>query len=167
MTRFVLIVSLVATLALSAAQPATAAQSPWWTAYTGQTPEERELMRCVNRERAKDGVPALSFAPALHQAARLQARQMRDYGFFSHTDQRGRGPKERVALYAGPKRFPYVGENIAAGFDVQWACDALVQSPDHRRNMLNPYWTRIGTGFASGASVYGVYFVQVFSRQNP
>jgi uncharacterized protein YkwD len=164
MRRALLLIAALAALTLSWAAPAAAAQSPWQTAFNGQTAEERALLRCVNRERSKEGVPLLSFSPPLHQAARLHARQMRDHSFFSHTDQQGRGPKERVALYAGPTRFPYVGENIAAGFNTQGACDALVASDGHRRNMVNPYWTRIGTGYVSGPSVYGTYFVQVFSR---
>jgi len=167
MPRVLLLVTLIASFALAWAQPAAAQGSSWWAAYNGRTAEERALEKCVNRERKKEGVPSLGFLPQLHRAARLHARQMRDHSFFSHTDQLGRGPTQRVALYAGQGRFPYVGENIAAGFDVNWACQALVESPSHRANMVNPYWTRIGTGFASGPSVYGVYFVQVFSRHIP
>jgi uncharacterized protein YkwD len=124
---------------------------------------ERRLFRCTNVRRRKNGLRPLRKATALKRAARFHAKNMARHGFFSHTDHRGRGPGDRVALFKPKERLHSIGENIAAGYpSAAAACRAWMGSGGHRANILGHY-SRIGLGFWSGGT-YGSYFVQVFAR---
>ncbi len=90
---------------------------------------------------------------------------MAGHGFFSHTDQRGRGPLERVQIFDSEERFVLVGENIAAGYgSPRLACRGWMNSSGHRENILREGFTTIGAGFARGGPL-DRYFVQVFGRR--
>jgi uncharacterized protein YkwD len=124
---------------------------------------ERRLRRCTNVRREKNGLRPLRVATALKRAARLHAKNMVRHGFFDHTDHRGRGPAERVALFKPKERLHSIGENIAGGQpSAAAACRSWMGSPGHRANILGRY-SRIGLGFWSGG-VYGRYYVQVFAK---
>lgn len=135
------------------------------TAATGGTPRvaaERGIRGCANRERRDSGLAPLALSKPLARAARLHARNMARLGFFEHADPQGRGVGERVAIFDRARRFTYIGENIAAGQgSAGSACDSWMGSAGHRANILNPEFTHIGAGFASGGP-YRRYYVQVF-----
>jgi uncharacterized protein YkwD len=127
-----------------------------------QTAIEGGIRGCANRERRARGLAPLALSEPLARAARLHARNMARLGFFDHTDPRGRGVGERVAIFDQARRFSYIGENIAAGQgSASSACDSWMSSAGHRANTLNPEFTHIGAGFASGGP-YRRYYVQVF-----
>lgn len=55
------------------------------------------------------------------------------------------------------------GENIAAGqSSPQNVMDSWMNSPGHRKNILNPDFEYIGVGLARGGS-YGIYWAQEFA----
>lgn len=93
---------------------------------------------------------------------------MARFRFFSHIDQRGRGPAGRVKSVerkVGREGFTDVGENIAAGFGTsRGACRAWLRSPGHRANLLNSRFGWVGGGVSVGGP-YGHYYVQVFARK--
>ena len=124
---------------------------------------ERRLLRCTNVRREKNGLKPLRVATALKRAARFHAKNMVRQGFFDHTDHRGRGPAERVALFKPKQRLLAIGENIAAGQgSARSACSSWMASSGHRQNILGNY-NRIGLGFWSGGTSRR-YYVQVFAR---
>lgn len=50
--------------------------------------------------------------------------------------------------------YTYAGENLAKGFLTPLdAFNALMASPAHRANILNPHYTDIGWGYACGIDV--------------
>ncbi len=107
--------------------------------------EETEALRLLNKERLGRGIAALGCAPAGLNAARGHSQDMCKRGYFSHTSPDGKGVTQRLQT-AGAK-FSSAGENIARGF---WKGGGVHQrwmkSPNHRDNMLNPAWSRIGIG---------------------
>ena len=112
----------------------------------------RRLLRCTNARRARNGREPLKVASALRRAARLHARNMARHGFFDHTDHRGRGPAERVALFNPKLRLRAISENIAAGQrSAAAACTSWMNSPGHRRNILGNH-NRVGLGFWPGGT---------------
>jgi uncharacterized protein YkwD len=128
----------------------------------GRAAAERLIRECANRNRRARGLGELGSSQPLSRAARLQAKNMARLGFFDHTDPQGRGVGERVAIFDRAHRFVYIGENIAAGYpSPAAACTGWMHSPGHKQNILNPTFTHIGGGFASGGP-YGRYYVQVF-----
>ena len=123
---------------------------------------ERRLLRCTNNHREAHGRRELKLTRALRRAARMHAKNMVRYQFFSHTDQKGWGPAQRVAWFKPAFRVRAIGENIAGGQDsARAACRAFMSSGDHRDVMLG-HWNRVGLGFWSGSGMGRVY-VQVFA----
>ena len=58
-------------------------------------------------------------------------------------------------------QYGYAGENLAGNQSVEKAHEALMASPGHRQNILNPNYTHIGIGIVKGGS-YGTMFTQLF-----
>jgi len=93
---------------------------------------------------------------------------MSEHGFFAHVSPRTGRLLER-ATSAG-LRFARLGENIAVHRDVDEAEAALLRSPGHRKNILDPQFTRVGIGVAFHTSASGepqVYVTQNFMLPAP
>jgi uncharacterized protein YkwD len=133
------------------------------TVASGRASVEEAIRGCANRNRRARGLEPLLPGEPLNKAARLHARNMARRGFFDHTDPQGRNVDDRVAIFDHAHRFTFIGENIAAGYSsATSACQGWINSPGHRGNILNPDYTHIGGGFATGGP-YGRYYVQVFA----
>jgi len=119
---------------------------------------EERVVELVNAERAKAGLKPLAVDMQLCRAARLKAEDMRDKNYFSHTSPTY-GPFAEMLRKFGIT-YRTAGENIAAGYRTPEAVVAAwMGSSGHRANILNPNFTHIGVGYASGGS-YGHYWVQ-------
>ena len=125
---------------------------------------ERSILRYTNRARKRHGFPPLAGERTLIKASRAHSRWMADRGRFTHTGTRGSRPHQRMKHhgFGGDT----MGENIymlrsnGAGFRSDWnmgrdAVTSWMNSPGHRRNILNRDYNRIGIGVArKGGSVY-------------
>jgi uncharacterized protein YkwD len=128
-----------------------------------------EVLRLTNQERANRGLAPLAHHAALAAAAAGHSQEMLDLGYFSHTSPTpGRsGPQDRVRQAGANPGL--VAENIfqASGYDVtqvaQLAVDNWLESPGHRRNMLDPSATHLGVGFVSQNGTVAV--TQVFGNR--
>ncbi|WP_185961251.1 CAP domain-containing protein [Telmatospirillum sp. J64-1] len=134
---------------------------------------EARVLDLTNQQRRGEGTAeAGELAPdeGLRRVARAHALDMLERDFFAHHDPSGRGPDERVALLdrrfiggSGENLFQAVGsfdaesERIAAT-----VVEGLMESPGHRRNMLDPEFTLLGVGAATAGD--RLYVVQVFGR---
>ncbi|HBP62693.1 MAG TPA: hypothetical protein DD730_00115, partial [Desulfosporosinus sp.] len=58
----------------------------------------------------------------------------------------------------------WAGENISGNKSVSGSMAALMLSPGHRANILDPRFTHVGVGIAYG-SAYGNLYVQEFLQQ--
>ncbi len=126
-----------------------------------QSAYDAELLRLTNAERQRAGVSPLRLSSQLGQAAQNHAVDMAQYGYFDHQGRDGSQPGDRVSALG--YQFSYVGENIAAG---SASPDQTVQqwmnSPGHRRNILNPNYREIGFGYSTAPNPYRHVWVQVF-----
>jgi uncharacterized protein YkwD len=124
----------------------------------------------TNAFRGENDVAPLERNDALAAAARTFAEYMARTGSYGHTAD-GKQPAERIA----EQGYAYCGiaENIAyayrsSGFRQQQLGQVLVQgwidSPPHRKNMLDPSLTEIGVGVAQSAETGYYYAVQDFGR---
>lgn len=77
-------------------------------------------------------------------AARSHSQDMAESGFFDHRSPTEGGTDERFAKF----KIPYTvgGENLARAVDAAEAHRALMQSPGHRANILEPKYERVGIG---------------------
>lgn len=125
--------------------------------YTG----EQQMLSLVNGERAKVGVEPLVWDDSLAGVARGHSEDMFKRGYFSHYSPEGKDVGDR--LNAAGIVYTYAGENLALAPNIQSAHDGLMNSPGHRRNMLDPAFRKIGIGTVNGG-VYGEMITQVFTQ---
>jgi uncharacterized protein YkwD len=125
---------------------------------------ERQAFVLVNKTREQNGLRDLEWSDQLEGVARLHSDNMAEYQFFSHKGLDNKYVSQR-ADDAHVGQWRSIGENIAfmRGYDdpVKMAVDLWLDSPTHRKNMLDPNWkeSAIGVGVAQDGSVY---FTQVF-----
>lgn len=99
----------------------------------------------INGYRAENGLPALSPDAQLEQAALQQAGYMAGAGRMEHTTGRGKDFASRVK---GNGISGTAAENIAEGrMDLPRLFDMWMNSPPHRRNMLDGRFTRFGLAY--------------------
>ena len=80
--------------------------------------------------------------------ARAHSREMLALGYFEHVSPVGGAPEVRLktaGIYANRS-----GENIAYAPSVTDAHAGLMSSDSHRRNILDPLFTRVGIGAITG-----------------
>jgi uncharacterized protein YkwD len=114
------------------------------------------VVHAVNEIRAEQGCKPVKVARKLNKSAQRHADDMSAKEYFSHTSADGRSwvSRQRAAGWKKPG-----GENIARGFDaVGSVMTAWMNSPGHRRNIVNCNFRHIGVGFTAD----GEYWVQNF-----
>ena len=128
--------------------------------------DENSIHDLVNNERRRRGLSELSWDEKLANLARSYSREMARESFFSHFDRDGNSVVER-AQKSNIKRWNKIGENLffCEGYD---DFDALavrgwLNSPEHRRNMLDPQFNVTGIGVARTRDGR-IYITQVFIR---
>ena len=103
---------------------------------TPHTLAEQYLYQSVNAERAATGLPSLTWNQPLQDAARFHAQRMRAAGTLSHQLSGEPDLTARAAHYG--TSFSRVSENVAVGPSILQMHDALMHSPHHRENILDP-----------------------------
>ena len=118
-----------------------------------------EVVRLVNEERAKAGLPALTVDRGAASAAQVRAKEIERS--FSHT--RPDGSSFNSALTEAGVNFSGAGENIAYGQNSpEKVMEGWMNSSGHRANILNSSYTSIGVGHYQNTS--GVnYWTQLFT----
>ncbi|MFZ3340457.1 MAG: CAP domain-containing protein [Terriglobales bacterium] len=124
---------------------------------------EQELLDLANQRRSEAGAPPLRMDASLSSAARAHARLMVERQQLSH--QFDGEPSLMPRLLDTGLRLDRVGENVAYNTSVDKAFEALMQSPPHRRNLLDPSYN--SAGFAAFWSNRRLYVVQDFAHQLP
>ncbi len=125
---------------------------------------EARTLEAVNQVRQANGLQPLRLASDLSEIARAHSRDMMERGYFAHKSPEGHDLIVRLAR-SGIKDWRYIAENLAynAGYldPVTVAVEGWLNSPGHRRNMLNKQLTESGIGVAIDNSGR-IYFTQVF-----
>ena len=119
-----------------------------------------ETIAAVNAARRRAGLGELAPQAALERAATGHAQAMLDGDFFGHESPDGTTPRERTNAAGYSARV--LGETIAYG---QRSADEVVaawlDSPPHRRILLDREVTECGVGVAVGREGRGVKIVWV------
>ena len=118
---------------------------------------EEQVVALVNQERAAAGCGPVSADGGLASVARAHSEDMRDRGFFDHTNLDGLDPFDRADRAGVAAR----AENIARGqVDAADVMNSWMNSAGHRANILNCGLTRLGVGIAEGGG--GPWWTQLF-----
>lgn len=114
------------------------------------TPDEsvlsyaQQVVKLVNEEREKAGLPALTMQKDITAAANVRAREIKQS--FSHT--RPNGSSFSTALKEQGVAFRGSGENIAWGQKTpEQVMNGWMNSEGHRANILNKNFKNIGVGY--------------------
>ncbi len=114
-----------------------------------------QLLAMANQSRAQAGAPPLVWDAALAAAARKHCQRMVAEGQIAHRYGGEPDVSERASL-AGA-HFGLIEENIAVGSYPAQIHDGWMNSPGHRRNLLNPEVDRVGIALiASRGNLYAV-----------
>jgi uncharacterized protein YkwD len=124
---------------------------------------ESTLLGLANRRRREAGVPPLRADEGLTEAARVHARLMVHRQQLSH--QFDGEPSLMPRLRESGLRINQAGENVAYNAGAEEAFEALMQSPPHRQNLLDPDFNV--AGMAAFWSHGRLYVVQDFARVLP
>jgi len=144
-----------------------------WT-YTGKAPDfdppaltikqrelvnaanERQLLDLVNIVRYRYKLPALAWHEGAANVARQHSQDMLTNDFFDHVSATS-GLDPFARLKQANIRYTMAGENIAAGFpDAIEAHESWMNSPGHRKNVLEKGFSQLGVGVVTD------YFTQTF-----
>ena len=142
-TAVAIVVGLLASLAALTATPAPAGASV-----------PQDMLSQVNAIRAQHGLRPVSLCANLSAAAQSYANLMAATGWFSHTGPDGSTLATR-AERSGYVGWLAIGENLAFGYStVGSVLNGWMRSPGHAENILNPSYTHLGVGRATGAQPY-------------
>ena len=98
----------------------------------------------INQARAEAHLPALAYDERLSETARAHSEDMFENKYFAHDSPTVGNLAERMAK-AGIKAKKF-SENIADNQDLLAAHQELMDSPGHRKDILDPDLTRVGVG---------------------
>jgi hypothetical protein len=108
-----------------------------------------KVLILTNTDRAAQNLPALTLDPVLSASAEAKAQDMIINDYFAHNSPDGKKPWDWInrSDYA----YIFVGENLAMNFASASAVhNALMQSPSHKKNIMNEKYKDIGLAMVSG-----------------
>ncbi len=118
---------------------------------------EDEVLVLVNKERAKNGLKALTMDENVRKVARAKSSDMSTKKYFSHTSPTYGSPFDMLKSFG--ISYKSAGENIAQGYTTAEAVvNGWMNSSGHRANILNANYTQIGIGYEAN----GNYWTQLF-----
>jgi hypothetical protein len=137
-----------------------AAQVP---AVSSPRSPEQQLFKFLNMERENAGLGKLQWDSNVAQAALEHARKLADNATLSH--QFAGEPQLDQRVGATGVRFNAVAENVALAETPEEAHLALMNSPGHRANILNPNYNSVGIAVVQRGKI--LYIAQDFARVLP
>ncbi|AHN21350.1 MULTISPECIES: CAP domain-containing protein [Lysinibacillus] len=124
-----------------------------------QASVEQEVVKLVNAERAKAGLPALKEDWELSRVAKYKSQDMHDKNYFDHTSPTYGSPFAMMKKFG--ITYKAAGENIAKGQkSASEVVNAWMNSEGHRANILNKSYTHIGVGFVKDGNYWSQMFIQ-------
>jgi uncharacterized protein YkwD len=116
--------------------------------------QEQALLDMTNLDRSQNGLPPVTFDPASVQVARIRATAQIPDGPLSHYNSLGDVAFVGLLADAGVE-YTLAGENLARASGQDQAIvarlnEALMNSPTHRANILEPSFNRLAVGAATG-----------------
>ncbi|GAA5416027.1 hypothetical protein Pryu01_01059 [Paraliobacillus ryukyuensis] len=118
---------------------------------------QEQVVQLTNKEREKQGLSALQTDNELAGVAQTKSEDMAEHNYFSHTSPTYGSPFDMLKQFG--VEYTTAAENIASGQQsAQEVVTGWMNSPGHRKNILNKKVTHIGVGYAKD----GAYWTQLF-----
>ncbi len=119
------------------------------------------LLKLINSERISQNLSPLTLDANLTTVAKQHSEDMSLKNFFSHIDPTGKDPYARLS--EKNINFQTAGENIAYAPNLTIAHANLMASKEHRDNILNANFNKIGIGIYQENSSK-ILFTEVFTN---
>lgn len=110
----------------------------------------KEMLEQINAIRLEEGLQPLQADDRLAAVARRKAQDMIENDYFAH-DSPDHGTPFDMLQEEGIG-YALAGENLAAADSINSALDKLMESPEHRDNILEERFDKIGLGIVEGGS---------------
>lgn len=125
----------------------------------------------INRDRDRFRLPPVTASKVLSRLARQYSEEMRNGKFLAHVSPEGKDLRARLK----DMDIPYVKalENVSVGYSIDGIEAGLMNSPGHRRNILDPEVNQVGVGVAwtneedPPRAYLTQLFVRTFTRIDP
>lgn len=122
--------------------------------------DESNMLYLLNRERDAHDLPPLQHHSVMKEMAREHCEEMVEEDYFAHVSPISGELLDRMEK-SGIANWVTGGENIAGAPNINTAFEALMDSPEHKKNILSKEFTHIGIGIVEGGS-YGLMITQDF-----
>jgi uncharacterized protein YkwD len=122
---------------------------------------EKFIFNKINEERKAVGIKPLVFDTLIRNVARSHSRDMLANGYFSHASLDGQVLFDRFVN--ANVNFAVGAENIALAPTADLVHIGLMNSPKHKKNILDPSFSRAGIGVMN-AGKYGLMVTQDFAN---
>lgn len=117
----------------------------------------QRIVDLVNQRRKEAGLAPVTVNATLTSCAQRYSEVQASQGTINHTGPDGSNPGQRLKRCG--YSWKHYGENLAAGYiDAQEVMTAWMNSPGHRKNIMNGKLKEIGIGFAHRDNDPGAYF---------
>ena len=121
---------------------------------------EYQAAALTNKARAEAGLRPLIIDGGLTSLARLKSGDMRARGYCGHESPVYGSPFDMLNRYG--INYHHAAENVAMGFETPEAVmNSWMESPAHKKNILNKRYERIGVGAAKDTNG-ALYWTQLF-----
>lgn len=136
--------------------------------YAAPNDEVREgfeflLFELTNSARIQRELPLLKWDEETRNTARKHSEDMAENKYFSHTNQAGQSPFDRMS--EDGITFFVAGENLAYGqYSSIFAHEGLMNSMGHRENIVKPDFGYLGIGAAFNSENQPYYTANFFNR---
>ena len=124
---------------------------------------EAQLVDLINQARAQQGLPPLTPDQRLTDAARKHTELMVQHSALSHEFPGEPAFQIRISNEGLPSDSQ--GENVDLNQTIVGAHEALMKSPPHRANILDPDYNVVGVGVIRSGE--NVYVTEDFARRLP
>lgn len=109
----------------------------------------KRVFELTNQSRTENGLNTLAMNSVLSASASAKANDMINNNYFAHYSPTGVKPWDWISRADYP--YIFVGENLAMNFTSADAVHkALMNSPSHKKNILNERYTDLGLAMLSG-----------------
>src|SRR3989339_2141610 len=107
------------------------------------------VLELTNKDRQENNLGRLTINPVLIASAQAKAQDLIDKNYFAHHSPDGKKPWDFINR--DEYQYLYVGENLAMNFTTADSVHAaLMNSPTHKKNILNDKYNEVGIAMLSG-----------------
>lgn len=125
----------------------------------GEMKLQNQVLKLVNIERKKEGLEPLKIDKKLTSVAQVKSDEMEKKGYFNHKSPKYGTPFQMMDKFG--IKYMVAAENIAYGQETpEKVVKGWMESPGHRKNILNSRFHEIGIGISKNEPYH---WVQMFT----